>query len=200
MPGHAGNFILRLFGLSNNVMPILQRNTLKELVDNWQPIDTAFNKLDNYKFNQVPDLYKDWQKFHRAFADYLDHQQYRWANVSSGTSYMYMYAIHPHEFDLHYVNAEEIDFYFVDLDQSFDDWVADQQEKLKFVCRENELQQFENFKLQYKMKPISLTAILGNDQEFLDEYTRVCTKMNIEPNVDSAIELRKGWLSVRFNK
>lgn len=200
MPGHAGNFILRLFGLSNNVMPILQRKTLKDLVDNWQPINSEFDKLHNYKFDRVPKVYQDWQSFHRAFADYLDHQQYRWANASSGTSYMYMYAIHPHEFDLHYVDAEETDFYFIDLDQSFDGWVNAEQEKLKFVRREGEQQQFENFKLQYNMKPISLTAILGNDQEFLNEYTRICAEMNIEPDVNSATELREGWLSVRFNK
>jgi hypothetical protein len=110
-----------------------------------------------------------------------------------------MYAIHPHEFDQHFEDIEYADFYYVELDPSFDSWVNAEQEKLKFVVRENEQEQFEQFKIEYNMKPISLTALLGDEQEFLEEYNRVCAVIGIDPIPEQALILRQDWRSMRFN-
>jgi hypothetical protein len=48
------------------------------------------------------------------------------------------------------------------------------------------------------MKSISLTKILGSNQEFQEEYLRVAQSMNITPMLLQAVELFNDWKSVRI--
>lgn len=201
MPGHAGNFILRLFALSESFMPVLPKSQLTLLVNNACPLKPNINnRLSMYKFSNVWNRYRSWQDFHRAFADFLEYQDYRLLNLISGTCYNFIYAIHPHEFKTRFIEVDETDYYYVHLDTKFDSWVSNQQKKLNFVWRDNEDKEFDELKTQYNMKPISLTALLSSTEEFLNEYLRVCSVMNIQPEVDQALLLREDWQTVRFQK
>lgn len=122
MPGHAGNFILRLFALSDSIMPVLKKHDLVRLVNQDKdplaggiiPILTRdeldrlinqekeslapINRLENYKFSNDAKKYLNWQEHHRAWADYLDWPQYRYLNILHQLKYDFMFAIHPMEF------------------------------------------------------------------------------------------------------
>lgn len=198
MPGHAGNFIQRLFGLSPTFLPILEKRRLNQLISHWEPVNPSLNKLSYYKFSYVPKLYKNWQDFHRAFADLLDYADYRLLNLISKLQYDFIYSAHPHELETRFMPVDHTEFYNVELDTAFDQWVLAEQKKLHFAWREQEVDTYNSLKLKYNMKPISLTKLLGTEQEFLDEYHRVCELMKIQPVDDSALELCKDWRSVRF--
>lgn len=200
MPGHAGNLVLRLVGLSDEMMPAIERRTLFELVNTWTPLDSNFNRLEHYKFSGVPSKYGNWQKFHRSYADYLDNQYYSWLNLICESKYNLIYAVHPHELDADFLHADNTDFYYVELDSTYDSWVEAQRVRLKFVWRDGEAQQFEKLKQQYSMKPISLTAIIEGQQSFVDEYLRVCKEMKITPKLEQATELLHDWKSIRFQQ
>lgn len=47
------------------------------------------------------------------------------------------------------------------------------------------------------MRPIDLTKMLHSEQDFLEEYLRICSQMQIEPQTDQALWLRNDWYSVR---
>ena len=207
MPGHAGNFLARLFGLSDNFLPLLPKKYLDDLVAKRLPVDPNFNKLSTYKFEQVNRRYKSWQDFHRSFADYLDWLQYRALNLKSGLQYDFIYPIHPREVAESYCPNEvgqenqlpaHTEFYYVDLDSQFTAWVERQQKKLQFEWREDEEQLFQDLKTQWNMKPISLSQMLGQQNNFENEYLRVCNVMQIQPKLSQAISLWQDWMSIRF--
>lgn len=197
MPGHAGNFLIRLFGLSSTVMPILQIAELETLICNWTSISKNFNKLEKYKFSDVGEKYTGWQEFHRSYADYLNAPQYRILNFISGQQFDYIYAIHPYEFVKVFVPVEDTEIYHVELDASYDLWVESEQRRLDFATRRGEALMFNDIKTNHSTKPISLTQLLGSDSEFLHEYNRVCNQMNIVPVPDQALILLNDWKSVR---
>jgi len=199
MPGHAGNFILRLFGLSAEFMPILEKGLLNKLVEQWEPIE-LFNKLQNYRFSTSTQRHATWQQFHRSYADYLDTAQYRLLNLISDLKYTMIYAIHPHELNSSFQEVDTTEFYYVDLDPKFNSWVSSEQEKLKFIWRPNEEQQFEVYKKQHQMKKISLSAFLEDEETFLAEYHRVCNEMQVSPDQVSALDLWRDWRSIRFTE
>jgi len=207
MPGHAGNFLARLFGLSDNFLPLLPKTYLEDLVHKKLPVDPNFNKLVLYKFEHVNHRYKTWQHFHRSFADYLDCLQYRLLNIKLGLRYDFIYPIHPQEVAYSYCQNEigednqlpaHTKFYYVELESQFDDWVSRQQKKLKFEWRKDEQQLFQDLKTRFNMQAISLSKMLNQRNDFESEYLRVCQLMQIQPKLSQAVVLWQDWMQVRF--
>lgn len=206
MPGHAGNFILRLFALSDTIMPVLTKQDLSHLVNQKKEISKSFNRLENYKFSKDAKKYPNWQTYHRLWADYIDSSKYRSLNIFCRLKYNFMFAIHPKELETDFFPNESVkntkfyhtNFYFVDLDTKYNSWVQDEQTKLKFVWRDDEQELFDLYRTQYSMKPISLTKLLGNTNEFSEEYLRVCNEMSITPCLEDALVLNNDWRSIRY--
>jgi len=198
MPGYAGNFLMRLFGLSDRLMPHLEKQMLKNLLDSNSPVPEEFDKLLNYKFSSVPKKYKNWQNFHRAYADMLDYLDYRFLNLLSGLKYNFIFSAHPHEINESFLETDITEYYYVELDSNLEQWVEQQQQKLNFVQRPAENELFNLLKEKYRMSPIYLTELLASEQHFVDEYCRVCKLMNIDPCVEQALTLLNDWKSVRY--
>lgn len=199
MPGHAGNFIQRLFGLSPEFMPIISRNMLKGLVDRWRPGAQPWPKLQSYLFDKVLMRHHTWQNFHRDTADFIDYQDYRLLNCINDCKYNFIWSIHPWEFQTKFMELDQTQYYYVDLHSKFDFWVAQEQQRLKFEIRPNEQEIFYQCIKDYDMKPISLTNMLQESLEsFLAEYNKICECMQVTAVQDQAIELWNNWLDTRF--
>jgi len=200
LPGHAGNFVARLFSLSRETMPLLQKTMLQSSIESAQEISDDFDRLENYRFSTVPARFDNWQQFHRSFADYNEYSSYRLLNLFCKRKYYkIVFPLHPHEFITDFHNQSESEFYYVDLDiNHWGEWVNDQQTKLNFQYRPNEYEQFSNLKKTHGMIPISLDQLLHSEQSFLTEYHRVCGVMNISTNNEQALHLRHDWMLVRI--
>jgi hypothetical protein len=199
MPGHGGNFIQRLFGLSPEFMPILSRKMLRLLVNSWRPMPGSWPKLSSYYFHQILARHQTWQNFHRDTADFLDHIDYRLLNCIYNFEYNFIYSIHPLELQTKFQELDQTDYYYVDLDTQYDQWVDKEQQRLGFVVRPNESELFVQLKQRHQMHPISLTAMLEQSQDlFLTQYHKICTAMQITPVEDQAIMLWNNWLDTRF--
>ena len=199
MPGHAGNFIARLFSLTEETMPLVRQDQLYHHLDHGTPLPDTFDRLANYQFGRVKEEFNNWQKFHQAYADFLDNTQYRLLNLFCGLRYSrIVLPVHPYEFESRFVPIDDCEFYYVDLDlDHWGAWVGDQQEKLKFQIRGDEQTQFERCKERYDMKPISLTQMLESETSFIQEYLAICDQMMITPLLDQALWLRQDWYSIR---
>lgn len=193
LPGHAGHMISRLFGLSPEAMPLIEKNAL-ETAD----ISTV-NKLDTYQFVDVKSRFQTWQKFHHEYANYKDSNMLRIINAVSGHCYScIIYPIHPYEFHHDFRKIDETEYYYVDLDlDRWGSWVEQQRAVLRFKTRHNEQKYFEEYKNSHNMELISLTKMLESDQGFQEEYLRVAHAMNITPVLDQATVLFNDWKSVR---
>jgi hypothetical protein len=199
LPGHAGNFIARLFSLNNQTMPLLQKTQLQYSLGSGQPIPDDFDRLENYQFSTVPTRFNNWQQFHRSFADHKEYSGYRLLNLFCKRKFSrIVFPLHPHEFATDFDNQSQAEFYYVDLDlDQWGDWVNDQQAKLNFQYRSNEHEQFHKLKDLHAMKPISLDNMLHSEHGFVTEYHRVCDVMSIPANIEQALQLRHDWMSVR---
>jgi hypothetical protein len=199
LPGHAGNFVARLFSLGNETMPLLEKTRLQSSLESSQEISDNFDRLENYRFSSVPTRFDNWQQFHRSFADYKEYSSYRLLNLFCKRKYSkIVFPLHPHEFVSDFNNQPDSEFYYVDLDiNHWGAWINDQQTKLNFQYRNNEHEQFHELKETYNMKPISLDQLLHSQQCFLTEYHRVCGVMNISTNTEQALDLRHDWMTVR---
>jgi len=202
LPGHAGNFIARLFSLGQETMPLIPKDILSDCVDSNQSIPDDFDRLKNYQFSDVTKKFNNWQLFHRHYADYKENFHYQTVNSLRKSQYSrIVFPMHPYEFDSDFVDHGNSEFYYVDLDLDiWDEWVDSEQEKLQFLTRTLEKNQFENFKNKHSMKAISLSQLLHSQSSFLEEYHRVCDVMGISPDVESALWLREDWMSVRVKK
>lgn len=199
IPGHGGNFVQRLFGLSPEFMPILSRKMLHLLVDTWRPIPTPWPKLSSYYFHQVLARHQTWQNFHRATADFLDHPDYRLLNFIHRFEYNFIYAIHPWELQTKFRELDQTEYYYIELDSQYNQWVAKEQQRLGFVVRPGEYELFVELQNQHQMKPISLTDMLQESQDlFLAQYHKICATMHITPIEDQALMLWTNWLDTRF--
>lgn len=198
LPGHAGNFIARLFSLTSDTMPLVRQHQLEQHLDQGTALPEDFDRLKSYQFGSVHKEFSDWQRFHRAYADALDLPQYRLLNIFCGFRYSrIVIPIHPKEFR-DFSLAGTTEFYFVDLDlKQWGTWVSSQQQRLKFQYRGDEHAQFEHQKTKHNMSAINLTKMLNNEQDFLEEYVRICNHMQIEPQPEQALWLRRDWYSVR---
>ena len=200
MPGHAGNFVARLFSLTDDTMPLLSQHYLQHCIESGG-IPSDFNRLNRYKFSHVPEEFDNWQQFHNSCADFNDWPHYNLLNIFSKEKFSrIVFPLHPHEFIANFSNSDS-EFYYVDLDlDRWGSWVDTQQEKLNFYYRDNEHQQFQDLKKNYNMQSISLDRLLESQRSFLAEYARVCELMGVVPLPHQALALRKDWMSVRVNQ
>jgi hypothetical protein len=198
LPGHAGNFVARLFSMASDTMPLIRQDQLEQHLDQGTALPEDFDRQINYQFSSVTQEFGDWQRFHRAYADALDLPQYRLLNVFCGFRYSRIVVpIHPNEF-VDFSSPEPTEFYCVDLDLGqWGKWVAGQQQRLGFQYRGNEHAQFDQQKKRYNMTPINITKMLNNQQDFLEEYITTCKHMQIEPQPEQALWFRDDWYSVR---
>ena len=150
MPGHAGNFVSRLFSLGPETMPLIRQSMMNEYIDHGTEISDTFDRLANYQFSTVATEFDTWQKFHRAYADHKEYLHYRLLNVFCNRKYSrIVFPLHPHEFNQDFSGDEDSEFYYVDLDlEIWKDWVDSEQQKLRFQVRPQEEEQFEYFKHQ----------------------------------------------------
>ena len=199
MPGHAGNFVSRLFSLGAETMPLMQKKTMAEHVMQGIKLSNTFDKLDNYLFSSMKENLNAWQQFHADWADYQDRSSYRLLNVFCDLRYSrIVFPLHPHEFAKDFESSDNDDFYYVDLDlDAWGHWVETSRQSLGFIDRPLELEQFTEFKQLYNMQPISLTKLLDSEESFVEEYQRVCYRMQITPAVEQALELRRDWYNTR---
>lgn len=199
MPGCAGNFLARLFGLSPEVMPLMTKNKLDQLVHSNTAIDQNWPKFESYQFTQVLTQYPTWQEFHRDWIDFKDYSKLRWLNLLSESKFAAtLYCIHPYEMQKWYFQMPPEDFYHVELDfDLWGHWLQKEKDRLQFAWRPNEDQLYETMKIQYSSKSIDLTTMLASTDAFVDEYLRVCQLMQVSSSVDLALELRRDWYQTR---
>lgn len=198
LPGHAGNFVARLFSLNPDTMPLIRQDQLEQHLDRGTALPDDFDRLANYQFSSVKQEFGHWQRFHRAYADSLELPQYRLLNMFCGFRYSRIVVpIHPNEF-IDFSSPGATEFYCVDLDlDQWGTWVDAQQTLLGFCYRGDEHGDFDKQKTLCNMRPIDLTKMLHSEQDFLEEYLRICSQMQIEPQTDQALWLRNDWYSVR---
>jgi hypothetical protein len=198
LPGHAGNFMSRLFSLTPDTMPLIRQDLLEQHLDQGTALPDDFDRLTNYQFSLVNKQFGDWQKFHRAYADALELPQYRLLNVFCRFRYSRIVVpLHPNEL-VDFSSPDPTEFYYVDLDlEQWGTWVNKEQSRLGFYLRGDESGIFAKQKTLYNMKSINLTKMLHSEQDFLEEYLSICEHMMISPRPDHALWLRRDWYSVR---
>jgi hypothetical protein len=203
MPGYAGNFLTRLFGLSPETIPLVPIDILKQLVSKNIVPSAVDDRVKYYSFEQVNDQYANWQEFHRAWPDFYNRKQVDYFNTVHAQPYSHViYSIHPHEFNLMEkdIVKTDADFYSVELTDLYLPWVFENQKKLNFEYRptyEGELAQCNLLKTKYNMKSIDLTNILSSKESFKAEYLKTVNDMGLTAVIDSAQNLYDGWMSVR---
>ena len=201
MPGHAGNFLARLFSLGEEVMPQLPKNLLDSSIKykSKPPLD----RLTLYSFSNVLKSYPGWQEFHRDWTDYESNVKFLLLNTILAGQYSHViYSIHPHEFtkfenEIEQYAASGVEYFYVTLDSKYQSWVDKNQEKLKFKHRPFESERFDQLRKQYNMKQINLTAMLDSEELYKQEYIRCCDIMKIIPHPKLALKLYEDWKSVR---
>jgi len=201
MPGHAGNFLTRLFSLSETTFPHLTKHEFNKSMTA-KKIE-EFNRLDLYSFEQKK-FYVGWMSFHKAFIGYQHSDQIETLTRTCSNIYSsVVYSIHPVEFlkFSYKIMEKDIDLYHVDLDLGkFGEWVEQSRKQLKFITRPNEADTFSKISSRYNTKAISLTKMLESEDAFLDEYNRLCKLMNLTPIETQAIALYRNWKSIRLDQ
>lgn len=198
LPGHAGNFLARLFSFGHETMPQLPRTLLNKYIS----IDSKNENLDRltmYSFKET-DSYRTWQEFHRAWSDFYQQSTYNLLAAIWKKSNI-VYAIHPIEFskfEIFMTGDPNIKFFYVHLDPKDQTWVDSSRKKLLFVDRDCEYDKFDSLKSKYNMEPINLSAMLESEEEFLKEYTRCCSLMGLNVYPELAIEMYRDWARVRL--
>jgi hypothetical protein len=206
MPGHAGNFLTRLFSLSPDTVPQVPINVLKDAVINTGTPPVIASRAEYYSFGQTFEKFNTWQEFHRNWPDFYQHELFHYFNQLYPELYSHVvYAIHPHEFKLleDSIVRQDADYYYVDLTDQYFPWVLMQQARLNFKYRptyQSELDLFNEIKIEYNMIPIDLTRMLDSSDEFVDEYQKISKIMNLTTDVVAAQTLYHDWYQVRGPK
>lgn len=197
-PGHGGNFVARLFALSPEVMPLLKKQFLDRCVDTGSAFSAAIPKLKLYQFSGVLGQYNTWQQFHGDWADYKYNCKYRLTNLYCDRRYSHIiYPIHPAELESDYLSMGPEAWYHIDLDlEQWQWWIDGEQQRLSFVEREYEYQQYLAIKEQHHTQSISLTKLLSV-HGFMEEYLKICADIGITPVPDQAESLRQDWYKTR---
>jgi hypothetical protein len=202
MPGHAGNFLTRLFSLGPDTVPQVPIAILKESVIDTGQVPTIDNRAEYYSF-KTNNQHCSWQEFHRAWPDFYQQELFEYFNELYHPPFPYVvYSIHPYEFILHEsdITKQRCDFYYVDLDPKYNQWVSDQRLKLNFTYRPNydgELATFNQIKTKYQMKKISLTNMINSTDSFVNEYLKIIKEMSLTPKLDNAVQLYHEWIAIR---
>jgi hypothetical protein len=196
-PGYAGNFLLRLFSLGEEVVPQLPVNLL---VENNSRVYSSDDRLDLYSFSTIRSQYVNWQKFHR---DWIDFSHYEKLNCILHRDHKHVvFAMHVPELEMHnpvLQSIQNIKYFYVDLDlEKYSSWLNSAQQDLNFKYRIDEYLKY-NLLLDNSTSDqrISLTAMLNSKDEFLQEYRRVCALMGITTSEESASVLYDGWYDTR---
>jgi len=206
MPGHAGNFLTRLFSLSPETVPQVPIDVLKDAVINTGAPPVIDSRVDHYAFDQVFKKFNTWQDFHRDWPDFYQQTLFEYFNQLYPVPFSHVvYSIHPHEFGLMEDNIVQtnFDYYYVDLDKKYKPWVLKQQASLNFKYRpdyQSELNLFNQIKTKYSMTPINLTTMLDSANTFIDEYLKISQTMQLTADINSARILYNGWVKERGPK
>lgn len=198
-PGLAGNFLARLFSLSDDTVPVMP----KQMLHNWvtTAVEPQFDKTSLYSFDVVVEKFNhDWLSFHAAWVDIYDKL---WCESLTDLVHKYdriVYQIHPFEFS----EFEEAiaalpnkQLFYVDLDMDkYGHWVNSAKQRIGFDYRGDEHSAGASLCRKYGMETINLTELLTDD-EFLVEYNRVCSIMGIAADNTAAQRLRDNWLTFR---
>lgn len=204
MPGHAGNFLTRLFSLSPETVPQVPIAVLKESVIKTGQVPEISNRADYYSFNHTTQ-YKSWQQFHRAWPDFHNHELFCYFNQLYTPQFSnVVFSIHPHEFlsHTHIIDNLDCDFYCVDTDEQLLHWVSNEQKIRGFVYRpdyEHEFKDFNAIKQNYNMKSINLLNIVTH-ATFVNEYKKITQEMNITADIAAATQLYHDWYHYRGPK
>jgi hypothetical protein len=196
-PGYAGNFLLRLFSLGEEVVPQLPVNLL---VENESRVYSTNDRLDLYSFSTIRSQYINWQKFHR---DWIDFSHYEKLNCMLHPDYKHIvFAMHVPELEMHkpvLQSIQNIKYFYVDLDlEKYSSWLNSAQQDLNFKYRIDEKSKYQT--LVDRAVPdqlINLTAMLESSDKFLQEYCRICAVMKITPVKDQALALYQEWYITR---
>ena len=196
-PGYAGNFLLRLFSLGEEVVPQLPVNLL---VENDSRVYSSDDRLDLYSFSTIRSQYMNWQKFHR---DWTDFSHYEKLNCTLHPDYKHIvFAMHVPELEMHkpaLQSIQNIKYFYVSLDlEKYSSWIDSAQQDLNFKYRIDEKSKYQF--LVDRAAPdqlINLTAMLDSPDKFLQEYCRICTVMKITPVKDQALVLYRDWYDTR---
>lgn len=209
-PGYAGNFLIRLFSLGTEVVPLISSEVLTNLTNDLSKIISGENRLQTYSTNErlnlylfksVRSTYLNWQKFHREWTDFGHYDRIKL--ISGYESYSHIvFAMHVPELKWHssIINTiQDATYFYVDLDlKKYGNWITSAQKDLNFKYRTDETFKYDlllkNADPDYK---IDLTAMLNSEDEFLKEYHRVCSIMNIQPVDEAALLLYRDWYATR---
>lgn len=196
-PGYAGNFLQRVFSLSKETVPVMDKSFLSEPKLN----SSIEERLELYSFKNVRSTFLNWQKFHRNTLDFYDYKIIEEINNHNTFSHI-IFSMHLPEFLNCKDQIDEIennDFYYVDLDLSkYQKWIDASMSDLNFFYRLDERYSYNNIETVVpNVKSINLTAMLDSQQGFVDEYISVSKKMNLSVDTESAILLYKEWYQTR---
>lgn len=206
MPGHAGNFLTRLFSLSPETVPQVPIKVLKNSVIETGTPPVINSRCEYYSFDQVFKKFNNWQDFHREWPDFYQQKLFYHFNRLYSVPFSHVvYSIHPHEFNLMEsdIVQQDSEYYYVELDSKYESWVLKQQASLNFQYRPNyqsELNLFNHLKEKYSMTPINLTAVLDSADACVSEYLKISQTMQLTADVDSARILYNGWFRERGPK
>jgi hypothetical protein len=204
MPGHAGNFLTRLFSLSPETIPQMPIHVLKESVIETGKAPVINDRADYYSFSQAKQ-YGSWQKFHRAWPDFYNYELFNYLNDLYTPQFSHVvFSIHPAEFLLFEdsICKTNYEFYYVDTDEQLLPWISCEQKLRRFKYRpdyQHEFNDFNMIKQKYNMKPINLLNIVTG-ANFVSEYKKVTQEMNITADVPSATQLYNEWHQIRGPK
>ena len=201
MPGHAGNFLERLFSLSHETVPHFPLVTLRTMQHD--ECDISLNsRFNSYKFSNVANLYNSWQQFHRACPDFSNDTLMRTFAEDSGNTYStVIYGIHPHEFSNYsdkIAAIRDTEIYWVELDAQYDEWVADAGVLLEYTVRDGEREIMRNIASEFPANFVNLSTMLISDLEFATEYNRLISLMGLTPCAEVATIFYNDWKSVRM--
>lgn len=205
MPGHAGNFLTRLFSLSPETIPQVPIDVLKKSVIETGQVPVIKDRADYYSFKKHTQ-HASWQEFHRAWPDFYQQNLFEYFNELYSMPFSHVvYSIHPHEFEIRHKEILQTDyvFYYVDTDAQLLPWINDSQCRLKFEYRPTydiELSKFTQFKEKYNMTAINLLQMVSTIDTFVSEYLKITTHMALTPVIDSAKKLYCDWHAVRNPK
>jgi hypothetical protein len=195
-PGFAGNFILRLLTLSENVMPTMTKKMLTEWSESTIKPDVDLHS--QYSFDTVQkDHNGEWLSFHDAWAGIYEHSLYA-SLIDLGEPYSkIVYQIHPHEFLKFENNIEALPqktMLYVDLDLGkYGEWLRRESARIGCKPRGDEYTQGAHLKEKYGMYVVNLTAILDSTDGFVAEYIKLCDRLNIQPVINKATALYENW-------
>lgn len=196
-PGYAGNFLLRLFSLGEDVVPqlpvsLLDKNNLK--------IYNTTERMDLYSFSSVRSTYLNWQKFHTNWMGFNHCDKIN--DILYPNYKRIVFAMHVPEFEMHKIKIQSVQkmkYFYVDLDlEKYGNWVDSAQQDLNFKYRVDEKSKYQQ--LLDNGAPdqlINLTAMLDSLEGFLQEYCRICSLMKIAPLMEQAVTLYKEWYATR---